>query len=240
MQFPNSGKGRSDPAFAKLHEGADCMSAILIVLVLLFLGIALAITNRKRIAITEYLPEPRPLVPSSLFDAPSPQMIAEMDSEELRTELLARARQGDVSVLDEARTNQALYHEVLTALLTHGSDVLELAAYVSRHVELRSNTHLAQSFIKYWDSSPNRSALATMLHLAALSDNADVYWLAVDVAKQAWDEGRLPQVSPKELAAAIEAEYWLMDAEARTSGAGFVLKRFVANVRRDLRDATEQ
>jgi hypothetical protein len=167
-------------------------------------------------------------------------MIAEMDSEELRTELLARARQGDVSVLDEARTNQALYHEVLTALLTHGSDVLELAAYVSRHVELRSNTHLAQSFIKYWDSSPNRSALATMLHLAALSDNADVYWLAVDVAKQAWDEGRLPQVSPKELAAAIEAEYWLMDAEARTSGAGFVLKRFVANVRRDLRDATEQ
>ncbi len=216
------------------------MSAILIVLVLLFIGIALAVTNRKRIATPEYLSQPRPLVPSSLFDSPSPHLRAEMEAEQLQAELLARARQGDVSVLDEARTNQALYHEVLTALLTHGSDVPALAAYVSRHVELRSNAHLAQAFIKHWDSSPNRNELATMLHVAALSDNADVYWLAVDVAKQAWDEGRLTQVSPKELAAAIEAEYWLMDAEARASGAGFVLKRFVADVRRDLRDATEQ
>lgn len=216
------------------------MSAILIVLVLLFIGIALAITNRKRIAITEYLPEPRPLVPSSLFDSPSPQIIAEMDAEELRTELLERVRQGDVSVLDEAHANKALYHEVLTALLTHGSDVPALAAYVSRHVELRTNPLLAQAFIKHWNAAPNRNELATMLHVAALSDNTDVYWLAVDVAKQAWDEGRLTQVSPKELAAAIEAEYWLLEPEARSSGAGYVLKRFVANVRRELRDVTEQ
>lgn len=220
------------------------MSAILIVLVLLFIGIALAFTTRKRIATSEYLPEPRPLVPislpSSLFDSPSPQLIAEMDAEKLREELLARARNGDVSVLDKAKTSQALYHEVLTALLTHGSDVAALAACITRNVELRANSQLAQAFIKHWDESPNRNELATMLHVAALSDNADVYWLAVDVAKQAWDEGRLSQVSPKELAAAIEAEYWLMEPEARSSGAGYVLKRFVANVRRELRDATEQ
>jgi hypothetical protein len=240
MQFPNSGTGQRAPAFAKLHEGANCMSAILIVLVLLVIGIALAITNRKRIAITEYLPEPRPLVPRSLFTSPSPQIIAEMEAEELRENLLTRARTGDVSVLAEAKTKKALYHEVLTALLTHGSDVPALAAYVSRHVELRTSTQLAQAFIKHWDSSPTRNELATMLHLAALSDNADVYWLAVDVAKQAWDEGRLTQVSPQELAAAIEAEYWLLEPEARASGSGYVLKRFVANVRRELRDATEQ
>jgi len=216
------------------------MSAILIVLVLLFIGIALALTNRKRISTTTYLPEPRSLVPSSLFDPPSAKIIAEMDAEKLQAELFARARNGDASVLHEAQINPALYHEVLTALLTHGSDVTALAAYVLRHVELRSNAQLAQAFIKHWDISPNRSALASMLHLAALSDNADVYWLAVEVAKQAWDEGRLPQVSPKELAAAIEAEYWLMEPEARSSGTGYVLKRFVANVRRDLSDATKQ
>lgn len=210
------------------------MSAILIVLVLLFIGIALALTNRKRISTTKYLPEPRPLVPSSLFDPPSAKIIAEMDAEKLQAELFVRARNGDVSVLHEAQTNPPLYHEVLTALLTHSSDVPALAAYVSRHVELRSNAQLAQAFIKHWDTAPNRSELASMLHLAALSDNADVYWLAVEVAKQAWDEGRLPQVSPKELAAAIEAEYWLLEPEARSSGTGYVLKRFVANVRRDL------
>lgn len=210
------------------------MSAILIVLVLLFIGIALAITNRKRIATPKYLPEPRSLVPSSLFDLPSAQSIAEMEAEQLREKLLARAREGDVSVLEKAQTNKALYHEVLTALLTHGSDVSALAAYVSRHVELRTNSLLARAFIKHWDESPNRNELATMLHVAALSDNADVYWLAVDVAKQAWDEGRLTQVSPKELATAIEAEYWLLEPEARESGAGYVLKRFVANVRREL------
>lgn len=216
------------------------MSAILIVLVLLFIGIALAFTTRKYIATSEYLPEPRPLVPSSLFDTPSPQMIAEMDAEELREQLLARARNGEFSVLHEAEPNPTLYHEVLSALLTHSSDVPALAAYVSRHVELRTSAQLAQAFIKHWDSSPNRNELATMLHVAALSDNADVYWLAVDIAKQAWDEGRLTNVSPKELAAAIEAEYWLMKPEARSSGTGYVLKRFVANVRRELSDVTEQ
>ncbi|HEX4951532.1 MAG TPA: hypothetical protein VFZ34_33045 [Blastocatellia bacterium] len=216
------------------------MSAILIVLVLLFIGIALALTTRKRIIRTEYLPEPRPLVPGSLFDPPSPQMIAEMDAEKLREELLARARNGDVSVLDETKANQALYHEVLSALLTHGSDVLELAAYVSRHIELRTSAQLAQAFIKHWDAAPNRNELATMLHVAARSDNADIYWCAVDVAKQAWDEGRLAQVSPKELAAAIEAEYWLLEPEARSSGTGYVLRRFIANVRRELKGATKQ
>jgi hypothetical protein len=99
----------------------------------------------------------------SLFTSPSPQIIAETEAEELREKLLTRARTGDVSVLDEAQANQALYHEVLTALLTHGSDVPALAAYVSRHVELRTSTQLAQAFIKHWDSSPTRNELATML-----------------------------------------------------------------------------
>ena len=99
---------------------------------------------------------------------------------------------------------------------------------------------LAKAYIKVWDQAPNRSDLAMMLHLAALSDNADVYWFAVDVAKQAWDEGRLAHVSPKELAAAIEVEYWLLATEARESGAGFVLKRYVASVRRELSGIARQ
>ena len=154
--------------------------------------------------------------------------------EQRRANLLTRVEDGDYSVLDEAKVIPTLYDEMLNALLARGNDVREIATYISRNHELRANVQLAQSFIKVWDQAPNRSDLATMLHLAALSDNADVYWFAVDVAKQAWDEGRLTQVSPKELAAAIEAEYWLLDTAARESGAGFVLKRYVATVRRDL------
>lgn len=215
------------------------MSALLIVLVLLLLAVALAYSLRNRNASTEYLLDSSPGVPQisprSLFDPPSAQALAEDKLEQLRANLLTRAGCGDYSVLDEAKANQTLYNEVLNALLTRDSDVREIASYILRHTELRANAQLAQALIQVWNQAPGRSELATMLHIAALSDNADVYWLAVDVARQAWDEGRLPQVSPKELAAAIEVEYWLLNTEARESGAGFVLQRYVANVRRELR-----
>ena len=214
------------------------MSAILIVLVLLLLAVALASFLRNRQTSTEYLPPYNPGVPQissrSLFDAPSAAAIAEMNHEQLRANLLTRAGAGDTTVLVEAKADPAFYNEVLTALVAHSNDVRAIALYLVQHDELRANATLAQAFIKLWDAAPNRSDLATMLHLAALSDNADVYWLAVDVAKQAWDEGRLTQVSPKELAAAIEAQYWLLKTEARESGAGFVLKRYVASVRHEL------
>lgn len=214
------------------------MSAILIVLVLLLLAVALASFLRNRQTSTEYLPPYNPGVPQissrSLFDAPSAAAIAEMNHEQLRANSLTRAGAGDTTVLVEAKADPALYNEVLTALVAHSNDVRAIALYLVQHDELRANATLAQALIKLWDAAPNRSDLATMLHLAALSDNADVYWLAVDVAKQAWDEGRLTQVSPKELAAAIEAQYWLLKTEARESGAGFVLKRYVANIRREL------
>lgn len=220
------------------------MSAILIVLVLLLLAVALANFLRNRNTSTEYLPNPSPGVPQissrSLFDPPSAQALAELKSEQLRANLLTRVENGDYSVLDEASASQTLYNELLNALLAQGSDVRELAVYISRNAALRSNTKLAEHFIKIWDQTPNRSDLGLMFHLAALSDDANVYWYAVDVAKQAWDEGRLAQISPKELAAAIEAEYWLLDTEARESGAGFVLKRYVASVRRELSGVSRQ
>ena len=224
------------------------MSAIPIVLVLLLLAVALANFLRNRKTSTEYLPNPSPGVPQissrslprSLFDPPSAQALAEDQLAQLRANLRTRVEDGDYSVLDEAKANPTLYNEVLNALLARGSDVREMAVYISRNAELRANPPFAQAFIKVWDQTPKRSDLSLMLHLAALSDNADVYWFAVDVAKQAWAQGRLTQVSPKELAAAIEVEYWLLDTEARESGAGFVLKRYVANVRRELSGASRQ
>lgn len=218
------------------------MSAILIVLVLLFFAVALASFLRNRQTSTEYLPNLNPGVPRissrslprSLFDPPAAQALAELKHEELRASLLTRAGGGDPSVLVEANVDPNLYNEVLTALVARSNDVREIAVYLSQHAELRTNAQLAQAYIKLWDDAPNRSELATMLHLAALSDNADVYWLAADTAKQAWDEGRLAQVSPQELAAAIATQYWLLKTEARESGAGFVLKRYVASVRREL------
>lgn len=223
------------------------MSAVLIVLVLLLLAVALANFLRNRNTSTEYLPSPSPVVPQissrslprSLFDPPSAQALAEMQNEQLRASLLTRVTAGDLSVLIEANANPILYNEVLTALVAQSADVREIVLYLSAHAELRANAQLAQAFIKAWEEAPNRSELATMLHLAALSDDADVYWHAVDVARQAWDEGRLTQVSPKELAAAIEAEYWLLNTEARESGAGFILKRYVASVRRELKATTK-
>lgn len=238
MQFLNSGTGRLTQPSRNCTRAPSLMSAILIVLVLLLLAVALASFFRNRPTITASLPHAGPAVlpvsSRSLFDPPSAQRIAEIEREQLRANWLTRVSQGDLSVLVEAQADSALYNEVLTALVTQCNDVREIALYLSRHTELRANAQLAQAYIKLWEAAPNRNDLATLLHLAAVSDDADVYWLAVDVAKQAWEQGRLTQVSPSELAAAIEAQYWLMHIEARESGAGFVLKRYVASVRREL------
>ncbi len=158
-----------------------------------------------------------------------------------RAELLDRATGGEKSTLQEAQTtgDVVLYDEVLNSLVNAAdseSALLSLASYITRH-DLRVNSKLAERFIDSCKSVGDRSATAKMLHLAALSDDAAVYQKAVEIALDLWRGGSLSDVSPTELRAILEGEFWLLSAHARSSGAGFLLKRTLSTARRELEAA---
>lgn len=161
-----------------------------------------------------------------------------------RNDLLARAAEGDCSTLLEAGADAALYGEVLGVLTERAlnpagesglaTDRLdELTAYIL-HAGLRADARLVGAALERWRRSPQRRRLAATLQLAALSDCAASYRKAVQSALNAWRAGALTPLTAAELQAAIESHYWLLSPEARCSGAGFVLKEFLAATRREL------
>ena len=100
--------------------------------------------------------------------------------------------------------------------------------------ELRVNVALANAAVASWRKSPGRGGTAKALHFAALSDDADVYAETVELALGFWREGKLANVSTEELRTLFDGEFWILSARSRSSGAGFVLKRTLANARREL------
>ena len=73
-----------------------------------------------------------------------------------------------------------------------------------------------------------------MLHVAALSDDAAIYQKGVETALGSWRKGSLSEISPQELRAILEGEFWILSLPTRSSGAGFLLKRALAGARREL------
>ena len=158
-----------------------------------------------------------------------------------RAELLERAKNGDKSTLQEATGNKQLYEEALN-LLVVGADsdpkLLSLVSHVTRH-ELRVNANLAASQISSYRRAPDRNSTAKTLHVAALSDDAVVYQTAVELVMQSWRAGQLSDVSALELRSILDGEFWILSSATRSSGAGFLLKRTLANARRELEAAPE-
>jgi hypothetical protein len=162
-------------------------------------------------------------------------------SENERASLIERAGSGDTSVLKEAQSlgDQKFYNEVLDQLIANANratTLLALVSFVTRN-ELPVSSKLAEAVIKSWRNSPDRSSTATALHLAALADNAALYQSTVETALDFWRRGSLPTVSATELRALLDGEFWVLSAQTRSSGTGFVLKRTLANARRELETA---
>ncbi|HYO91495.1 MAG TPA: hypothetical protein VEQ40_07660 [Pyrinomonadaceae bacterium] len=173
-------------------------------------------------------------------------LAAEKEADRLaeRSRLLARAAEGDKKALDEAQATDdaSLYDEVLDALTEQAStdqSLLSLISYIARNDSLRVNQKLAAKFIENWKRSPDRNTTAKMLHLAALSGDAGLYQRAIETAAQFLSEGRVPSLNADELRQLVESEYWILPAESRNSGAGFVLKRRLARLRRELTASTK-
>ncbi len=154
--------------------------------------------------------------------------------------ILERASSGEKSALLDAGASgkSGLYDHALSLLVTvaQGPQLLSLVSYVCRN-DLPVSTQLAEKFIESWKKTPDRNSTAEMLHIAALSDNAQTYRVAVDEAVKCWLNGNLSAVSADELKAIIDGEFWVLSSQTRSSGAGFLLKEALRNARRELEAA---
>ena len=94
--------------------------------------------------------------------------------------------------------------------------------------------------IRAFQESPNRNSTAKLLHVAALSDDAKNYGRAIELVLMSWRDGSLADLSPSELQSLFNSEYWVLSSHTRTSGAGFVLKRTLANANSELQGTNNQ
>jgi hypothetical protein len=156
-----------------------------------------------------------------------------------RTALIERAAGGDTAALTDAHAagDVKLYGEVLDALMRQGN-LRDLVKHIAGNKELRASASLAEQVIQSWMLAPDRRSTIEMVHIAALSDDAGTYEKAVERALEAWQTGKLSDFKPEELIALVESQYWELASQARSGGAGYALKRRLADVRRDLAAAT--
>jgi hypothetical protein len=227
------------------------MVTVLITSFLLLAAISYAIYRQQRASSGES--EERAFPPPhahSLFgeddsDTLESSKEAEKQASERRAALLERAAQGDKAALQDSADDPALYDAVLNALVERADNhkqLLALVSYIERSERrLRINVPLADKFLDAWKASPEKSRTAAIaLHVSATADHAPAYQRAVEAAFACWQTGELPQISAAELRALFDGEYWVLSAEARNSGAGFVLKQKLASIRLKLLQASSK
>ena len=230
------------------------MDTLFFISILLLAAAVFALGRRKRRLPPkepDFLSEPRGF--DGLFaeqHAEEMKLLAQAEAElrvrEERQRLIGRAAEGDKTALDEAhiRGDAEFYREILRTLAAHAEADEEALRSIAKHIvdsrALRSSGEFAAMIIERLSAAPDRSSLVRALHLAALSDDAAEFKRAVEVALKLFGEGRLPQFSAEDFLATVEGAYWLIDAEVRSSGSGFLLKRLIADVRRGLAAASRR
>lgn len=219
------------------------MVTLLITSVFVFGLIAIAIFFWQKAANTSQPIElPSPPQPAGLFSDFKPAELP-VPTEDPKKAVIESATRGDRNALAQAHAlnDSALYEETLNLFVSQIDSepkLLSLVSHVTRN-ELPVTKALAQRSIDYWKDSPDKHSTAKhstvkMLHLAALSDDAETFRQAVEIALKSWRNGKLPDISAVELQSLINGEFWILSSNTRSSGAGFVLKRTLATAKREL------
>ncbi len=235
----------------------EAFIVIAIFLLALFVA-AFALRQRNRAKLTKLLGAPTAFStaqlkewsgPRGLFDDPeSDAAFALAEAEGALSEqyaaLLARAAAGEVNVLAEAEAQggdefyQQALAELVRAVRADDEALQTLVNHITQNEHWRANAVLAAAVLDRWQRAPGQHALGELLHVAALSDDAAMFQHTAEAALEAWRAGCLGWASAQTLHAMIESEYWILAPAARQSGAGFVLKRMLVAVRRQLAAAT--
>ena len=188
-------------------------------------------------------PDARSLFADDTSIAEGKQKQLQLAAAEHAQSLISSAQSGDRSALNEAHElgDVDLYDQILSELVKRAEadpKLLALMSYVSQN-DLPVNAALAEAVIASWLRSPDRTSTMKALHFAALSDDAEVYRRAVDHTLKLWREEKLRDISPTELRALFEGQFWILSSRSRSSGAGFLLKDTLANARRELEAAAQ-
>ena len=206
-------------------------------------------TARLRAADKKQLDEPPPY--RSLF-APSAEEVKSFQQEEnskvnaarraiFRQNLTERANDDDFQVLTETKAagDLPLYDELLEVLTNRAAaeteNVVSLAEFVSKN-ELPASELLAQNILAVWKNDSAIISLAKVLHISALSNSAENYSETIDAVMAVRQEKDLG-ISGGALYELFESHYWLLSNETRTSGAGFLLKNKLTELRNELSSA---
>lgn len=189
-----------------------------------------------------------PIPPLRHFDGlfESNRIVAPVDLQHTdagRQNFLDRARRGDLKALGDARDtrDEALYCEVLNAIVDWAAESQEKLEALVSHIksnELRGNKRLAQRVVENWKAAPGRRSTIEMIHIAALSDDAETYAQAVDDVMDLWRRGYLARLSSDELVELFVSQFWVIAPESRRGGRGYALKRRLLGLRRELASAT--
>lgn len=221
------------------------MLAVFIIIFILLIPIgAYAFSRRNRNSLSEYNPSvlPAPGNFAGLFEEQNAVEIAAQEKQgqeaRRRADLLERAKRFDLQTLEESQAQPELYHELLNQLIEQSADsqqkLAQLVGHLTGSQRLRSNVRLAEMMISVWKNSPDNQSTAQMLHIVALTDEAALLQQATEMIFDSWKSGLLPRLSAKDFLALVESEYWVLAPEARRSGAGFILKNSLAELRRRL------
>lgn len=182
----------------------------------------------------------------SLF-APSTRDLAKIEREkhhlqndEQREKLLTWASLVDFSILENrlldgdekllAKSwNEAV--EILTERAHSAEDVRRLTTFCLDN-QLNVNNTIINAFQKTWAALPDLRSTDDMFRLASRADDAETLLDVLNEAEQLFKTGKLVAVSSSEISELGENYYWSLSESARTSGAGFILKEKLADLRR--------
>ena len=152
---------------------------------------------------------------------------------------LARAANGEretLLALYHAREHE-LYRRVLGELTKRATkdtnELRALTAFIIDQRDLRADVALVCLYRELWRDAPDCATTADLLRLSASADDAAEFQQTAEVAWQAQREGRIAGMSADDLRALGESEFWVLSDNARRTGAGFVLKQWLADARQE-------
>lgn len=186
------------------------------------------------------------LRPVTLFAAPDAARLAEIEREERHQKLMAEREKffawaslvefdhlPNAPLIGDQPHFQDAFH-ILTDRAQSNDDICALVAFVLKHQNSNVNHSLINKYLKIWNGSPDFRKTANLFQLVVQAKDADLFLSFLVETEQAAKNGVLTDLNLSELYELAESHYWLLPDTARISGAGFMLKQKLADVRREI------
>lgn len=187
-------------------------------------------------------PEFQPIQYQSIF-APSEEEIRAFEAEDkakqrelLRQKILARAETANFNALSEAKDFEIEFYDCVLKELTLRCDAekfVSLGSFIEEN-ELPTNAALVERFQDALKNSLEKRDAMRLLHFAALSQSAQIFFDSVETVSEMCREDRLADFNQSNLIQLAESQFWLLPQAEKTSGAGFLLKQKLAKLREEV------